>query len=392
MKEFISKYLHGDKKIWAIIVFLSIISLISVYSSIAFLAYQSEKITTSSLITKHILLFIVGYILLFFLHKVSYKVYFDLAPVFMIVAIFLLSITILKGISKNEAMRWFELFGIKFQSSDIAKIALTIYIAKILSENQDSKESLILAYKRLRWFILVTIILVLPENVSTGLLLFASSFVLLFIGRVPLKHLLKFIGIMILIVMVFGLIAFTTDYKSRIVLLKTRTENYLKDDIKENYQAVIAKSAIASSGIVGSLPGNSKLKHILSAAHSDFIYVIIIDELGNLLAFLVLGAYLFLFYRVGVIVRESSMTFPALMAIGLTLNIVIQAFVNMMVAVNLLPVTGQQLPLVSKGGTSLIVTFIAFAIILNISKELKNMPENDLEENEGSTEEIGGYL
>ena len=394
MKDFISKYLHGDKIIWAIIVFLSIVSLVSVYSSIANLAYKSDNITTSSLITKHVLLFIAGYIILFFLHKISYKVYFDLAPVLMILAVFLLMLTLIKGVSANNASRWIMVFGIKFQSSDIAKIALTIYTAKILSKNQDSEENLILAYKNLRWYILITIALVFYENVSTGILLFASSFVLLFIGRVPLKNLLKFTGIMSAIVLVFVLIALTTSYKGRIITGINRFKTFQSNDVKINQQAMIAKSAIASSGFVGALPGNSDVKYILSASHSDFIYAIIIEELGNFIAFLVLAAYLFLLYRVGIIVRKSSMTFPALMAIGLTLNIVIQAFVNMMVAVNLFPVTGQQLPLVSKGGTSLIVTFVAFAIILNISKELKNMPENnsDLEEEEGLREETGGYL
>jgi len=382
MKDIISKYLHGDKRIWAIIVFLSIISLVSVYSSIGNLAYSTDKISTSSIIFKHIMLLVAGFALLIFLHKVSYKMYFNLSQVLVVLAVLILLYTLYKGISTNGAVRWVEIFGVKFQASDFAKIALTIYLARVLSLNQDSDESLNLAYKNLLIPIFVITGLVFYENISTGVLIFASSFVLMFIGRVPLKNLLKFAGIMTVLIIIFILIALVSPYKGRIITGKSRFTNYLSEDIKVNPQPIIAKSAIASSGIVGKGPGNSDVKYILSAGHSDFIYAIIIEELGSFLAILVLASYLFMLFRVGVIVKESSMTFPALLAIGLTLNIVIQAFTNMMVAVNLFPVTGQPLPLISKGGTSLIISFTSLAIVLNISKEIKNMKGNDFETKE----------
>ena len=394
MKDIISKYLQGDKKIWAVIVFLSIISLVSVYSSIGNLAYSTDKMSTNSLIFKHILLLAAGFALLIFLHKVSYKIYFSLSQVLIVLAVLILLYTIYKGISTNGAVRWVEIFGIKFQASDFAKIALTIYLARVLSLNQDSDESLNLAYKNLLIPIFIITGLVFYENISTGVLIFASSFILMFIGRVPLKNLFRFTGIMTGFVVVFILIALVTPYKGRIITGKSRLTNFQSEDIRVNPQPIIAKSAIASSGIIGKGPGNSDVKYILPAGHSDFIYAIIIEELGSFLAILVLASYLFIFFRVGVIVKESSMTFPALLAIGLTLNIVMQAFTNMMVAVNLFPVTGQPLPLISKGGTSLIISFTSLAIILNISKELKNMPENDFELNEEEvlTKEAENYL
>ncbi|MBN1251975.1 MAG: FtsW/RodA/SpoVE family cell cycle protein [Bacteroidales bacterium] len=394
MKEILSKYFQGDKRIWAVIVFLTIISLVSVYSSIGNLAFNKGINNTSSIILNHITFIIVGYILIIFLHKISYKVYFSLSQVFIVLVILLLLYTLIKGTDNNDAKRWVNIFGFGIQASDFAKFGLILYIARILSMHQESEESLNIAYKNLIWPIIIITALIFPENISTAALLFLSSLILMFIGRIPIKTLLKFIGIMMAILTFAVLIALVTPYKGRVLTGISRFKNFQSEDIRINQQTITAKSAIASSGIIGKGPGNSSVKYILSSGHSDFIFAIIIEELGSLIAILVLASYLFIFYRVGVIAKESSMTFPALLAIGLSLNLVIQAFTNMMVAVNLFPVTGQTLPLISKGGTSMLTTFASLAIILNISKEIQNNKNNEIEINEetGLAEDSSIYL
>lgn len=277
------------------------------------------------------------------------------------------------GVTRNDATRWLSLpgIGVEFQTSDIAKFALIVYISRILSLSQENEESLTLAFKRIIIPVGIICGLILPSNFSTSFLLFFTSLVLMFIGRIPAKKLFSSVGILIGIMVFLVMLAFLAPNVGRLGTWKNRIESFWNDKGGDDYQANLAKTAIATSGLVGKGPGNSSVRYSLPQAYSDFIFAIILEEWGSLVGILVLSSYLFLLYRVGMIVKASSRTFPAFLAIGLTVNLVFQALANMAVAVNIVPVTGQPLPLVSMGGTSIISTFAALGVVLSISRSLE---------------------
>ncbi len=375
MKEIFSKYLKGDPIIWTVIIFLSIISILSVYSSIGAMAYKKADGSANILIIRHLGFLFFGFVILYIVHRVPYNLFFSLSDVFVAASVILLTITFFVGVSHNDATRWLQLpgVGIEFQTSDIAKFALIIYIAKVLSQSQNEDSNKTLAFYKIMAAVIIICGLILPSNFSTAFLLFATSLIIMFIGRIPMKILFIFIGILVFFVVVIFLIAsFSPDLMGRSGTWMNRVMN-----IWDNYQANLAKTAISSSGWYGKGPGNSIVRYILPQASSDFIFAIIIEEWGSLVGILVLASYLVLLYRTGVIVKASSRTFPAFLAIGLTVNIVFQALANMAVAVNLVPVTGQPLPLVSWGGTSIVLTFGALGVILSISRSLDKQKIED---------------
>jgi len=286
------------------------------------------------------------------------------------IAIPLLFITLLFGTNINQAARWLEIpgLGITIQTSDFAKLALMMYIARWLSIWQNEINDLRRAFLPLAIPIALVCLLILPANFSTAVLIVAASWIMLFIGRVRLKHLLGFTGLGVLVVALFVFIALQTNTINRVQTWKNRIENYVSGEGGDNYQAQQSKIAIATGGLVGKGPGNSTQRNFLPHPYSDFIYAIIVEEYGLVGGLIVLMLYLILLYRTGVIVKKAKRTFPAFLAIGLTLILVFQAIVNMAVAVNLIPVTGQPLPLVSMGGTSLFFTSASFGILLSISR------------------------
>ncbi|MFN8256829.1 MAG: FtsW/RodA/SpoVE family cell cycle protein [Bacteroidales bacterium] len=373
MKEILSKYFKGDRIIWMVIVFLSIVSIVSVYSSIGALAYKKADGSANILIIRHIGFLAFGFLVMYFIHKVPFNLFFSLSNLFLGGAAILLVITFFVGVSHNDATRWLELpgVGIEFQTSDIAKFALIVYIARVLSLCQDDNSNKSLAFYQILVAVLIICGLILPSNFSTAFLLFVTSIIIMFIGRLPSRMLLIFIGLLVLFVAIIFLLAvFLPDILGRSDTWLSRISN-----IWDNYQANLAKTAISSSGLVGKGPGNSIVRYVLPQASSDFIFAIIIEEWGSIVGVMVLSAYLILLYRTGVIVKSSSRTFPAFLAIGLTVNMVFQALANMAVAVNLVPVTGQPLPLVSWGGTSIVLTFGALGVILSISRSLESEKE-----------------
>jgi cell division protein FtsW len=216
--------------------------------------------------------------------------------------------------------------------------------------------------------IAIVCLLILPANFSTALMLGVVSWIMLFIGRVSMRHLLGFTGLGVVVVALFIYVALQTNSINRVQTWKNRIENYTSGDGGENYQAQQSKIAIATGGLVGKGPGNSTQRNFLPHPYSDFIFAIIIEEYGLFGGTIVLMLYLILLFRTGVIVKKAKRTFPAFLAIGLTLMLVFQAMINMAVAVNLIPVTGQPLPLVSMGGTSLLFTSASFGILLSISR------------------------
>jgi cell division protein FtsW len=377
LKDILSTYFKGDRVIWIVIAFLSVISIVSVYSSIGDLAYRYMSGNTSHYLFRHLRFLLVGFAVLYLLHRVPYTLFFSLSQLIIIVAGLLLFFTLFLGVSENDATRWLDV-GFRFQPSDIAKFALIVYIARVLSLSQDNEESLTLAFKKIIIPVGIICGLILPSNFSTAFLLFTTSLILMFIGRLPGKLLLKSVGILAGILVFIGLLAFAAPDVGRLGTWKSRIESFWNDSSEDDFQANLAKTAIATSGLVGKGPGNSSVRYSLPNASSDFIYSIILEEWGSIIGFLVLASYLLILYRTGMIVKASSRTFPAFLAIGLSVSLVFQALANMAVAVNIVPVTGQPLPLVSMGGTSMISTFAALGIILSISRSLEN---EEVEEN-----------
>lgn len=382
MGERINKYLQGDPIIWGVILILSIFSLLAVYSSTSTLAIHNMGGNTLYYLIRHGVILAFGLIIIFITHLVHYKYYSRLSQLFIGIAVILLILTLFMGTSVNQAARWLTLPGLGFtiQTSDFAKLALIMYIARILSLKQGEIKSFKEAFLPIIVPVGLICLLILPANLSTAALLFGISILLMFIGRISIKHLLASGGIAVLVLAIFIAVGTLVNKEGRINTWKNRIENYFEEGKKEDYQSQQAKIAIATGGLFGKKPGKSVQRNFLPNPYSDFIYAIIVEEYGLVIGGIpILLAYLFLLFRAGVIVRKCNRTFPAFLAIGLTLMIVVQAMVNMAVAVGILPVTGQTLPLVSMGGSSMLFTSIALGIILSISRNI-NKTEVDEEE------------
>jgi len=374
MRERFGKYIKGDRIIWAVIFVLSVFSILAVYSSTGTLAYQRMGGNTTYYLIRHSVILFIGILIIFITHLIPYKYYSRLSQLFLYLVIPLLLITLLAGTSYNQASRWLTLPGLGFtiQTSDFAKLALIMYIARALSLKQQVIKSYKEAFVPIMVPVILICVLILPANLSTALILFGTSIILMFIGRIRVKHLFAFAGIGVLVVSLFIGGALLIDREGRLSTWNNRIEEYISGESKENYQVEQSKIAIATGGLFGKKPGKSVQRNFLPNPYSDFIYAIIIEEYGLIFGGLpILFAYLFLLYRAGVIVKKSIRTFPAFLAIGLVITIVFQAMVNMAVAVNLFPVTGQTLPLVSMGGSSLLFTSIAFGIILSVSRGIE---------------------
>ena len=370
MGNFFSRYFKGDRVIWLIVVLLSLFSLLAVYSSTGSLAYRFQGGNTAYYFIRQLSFLIAGLAIVFLTHLVHYRVYSPLSPIFLYFAIPLLIVTLFFGTSINQAARWLELpgLGVTIQTSDFAKLALIIYVARVLSLRQNDMNDFKKTFLPLVIPIVVVCVLILPANFSTAFMLAIICWIMLFIGRTSMKQLFGFSFIAIVIVGIFVFIALNTNTLNRVQTWKNRIENFAKCEGGENYQSQQSKIAIATGGLIGKGPGNSTQRNFLPHPYSDFIYAIIVEEYGIIGGFVVLFLYLILLYRAGLIVKKAKRTFPAFLAVGLTLSIVMQAMVNMAVAVNLIPVTGQTLPLVSMGGTSLLFSGVSFGILLSISR------------------------
>ena len=397
LKEILSKYFKGDRVIWGVIFTLSILSLLAVYSSTGTLAYKYQEGNTAYYILKHFMLLTAGLSIIFITHLIPYKYYSRLSQLFLYLSILLLAITLVMGTSLNQASRWLTLPGLGFtiQTSDFAKLALIMYIARVLSLRQNDKKLNDFNGVFVSLIIPITIVcgLIMPANFSTAAILFITSFLLMFIGRVKVKYLVGISGVgMLIVALIIAGVIISGSSTGRIGTWQNRIENYVNGESGDNYQVEQSKIAIATGGVFGKGPGNSTQRNFLPHPYSDFIYAIIIEEYGFFGGVIVLFLYMFLLYRAGVIVRKSRRTFAAFLAIGLTLSLVFQAMINMGVAVHLFPVTGQTLPLVSMGGSSILFTGVAFGIILSVSRSIEKNEELITEQNteseiESETEE-----
>lgn len=370
MEKFFRRYFKGDRVIWLIVVLLSIVSLLAVYSSTGSLAYRYQGGNTAYYFIKQFSFLGAGLAVIFLIHLIPYKVYSPLGPVLLYIAIPLLLITLLFGTSINQASRWLEIpgLGVTIQTSDFAKLALILYVARMLSLKQNNLNDIKKTFFPIAIPVVIVCLLILPANFSTAAMVGVACWLMLFIGRINMRHLLGFTGLGVVVIGLFIFIALKTNTVSRVETWKNRIENYSSDEGGDNYQALQSKIAIATGGLVGKGPGNSTQRNLLPHPYSDFIYAIIIEEYGIVGGIVVLLLYLILLYRAGIIIKKARRTFPAFLAMGLTLILVLQAMINMAVAVNLIPVTGQPLPLVSMGGTSVLFTSASFGILLSISR------------------------
>jgi cell division protein FtsW len=314
-----------------------------------------------------------GIVITYVTHLIPYKYFSRISQLLLMISIPLLLVTLVYGVTRNQASRWLSVPGLSltFQTSDIAKLAIVMYTARILSKKQENIRDFKGAFRPLIVPLLLVCALVMPANLSTAMLIFATAFILMFIGRVNLKYLFGMVGIIVVLLGIFIAVALSADWEGRIGTWKNRIESYANSGDANNYQVNQAKIAIVSGGLVKLRPGKSIQRNFLPHPYSDFIYAIIIEEYGLAGGIIVLALYLYLLFRAAVLVRKSSRTFPAFLAIGLAVMITFQALINMAVVVNLLPVTGQPLPMISMGGSSLLFTCVALGIIQSVSRGIK---------------------
>lgn len=389
MQEKFLKNFKGDRVIWTVVVMLCIVSLLAVYSSTGALAYRYRSGNVFYFLLRHGSFLLLGLGIVYVTHLVPYKYFSRLSQVFLLICIPLLVITLLFGTSINDAARWLRLPGtsLTFQPSDLAKLALITYLARQLSLKQDNINSLNDAFIPLIAPVLIVCGLIVPADISTAALLFFVSLLLLFVGRVPLRYIVTLSVAMVALMVLLVVVGSQAGWGGRWETAKNRALSFVSKDAEVNsdktFQADQSKIAIATSGIIGKGPGNSVQRNFLPHPYSDFIFAIIVEEWGLLGGLLVIFLYLYLLFRAGVIVRKSRLTFQAFVVFGLSLMIVMQAMVNMAVAVGLVPVTGQPLPFISMGGTSTIFTALALGIILSVSNSIESPKEKIIVENQG---------
>ena len=387
---------RGDLFMWAVIVILSLWGLLAIYSSTGALAYKKNGGMVEFYLLTQSALLVSGFLIMLLVHSLHYKYFISLSKLFIWITYPLLVYTLIFGIEINGARRWINLFGVTFQTSDFAKLAIIMFVTRELARKQDTIDDFKKTFLPILGHITAICLLIAPENLSTALVLFATCFLILFIGRVKIKHLaLITSGVVVAGILFFTLLFFLPEkaLKGRMLTWKNRVETFGKQetDPDKSYQTDHAKIAIATGGIFGKFPGNSVERNFLPEAYSDFIYAIIAEEYGLIGALLMLMLYMFFLYRAIRIVIRSPKAFGALIAVGLSFSLVLQALINMAVAVNLFPVTGLTLPLVSKGGTSIILTSVAFGVIMSVSRYVEeDEPDanDDDDKNKGTNQVV----
>lgn len=371
MTTFLNR-LPGDRTIWMTAIFLGLISVLAVYSSISTLAVKRD-ISTLHFLFKHLLMLGTGGLIMYYASTLRFGVYSRLAQLGIWVTAGLLLLTLVLGSNINDASRWLRIpgVGLSFQTSDLAKVVLIVYLARLLGKHQDEEWTFREVALRLMLPVGVVCGLILPANFSTAAMLFAICLVLMFIGRVPLKWLFAIVGIAVgsFLLLVAVNEAADLNVLPRVETWERRIDSFGKADSDANYQTEHAKIAIASGGLFPNGPGSGASRNWLPHPYSDMIYAFIVEEYGSILGGLgLLLLYLILLHRAIAVAKKCEKPFGALAAVGLGLLLVMQAMINMAVAVNLLPVTGQPLPLVSMGGTSAWFTCLAIGIILSVSR------------------------
>ena len=372
-KGWLTRTFRGDRAIWGLVVLFMIYSLLAVYSSSVGVAFRSHGGNTTYFLRSQFIMLLLSLGIIVIVSYLPYRIYFSLAGLFLIISAGLLVLTLVFGARVNEATRWLVIpgTGFKLQTSDVAKVALVIWLARTLAKYQHELGNFMLVTRLFMIPTAVICALIMPENLSTAMMVFGMSMIILFIGRVPLKYLLAYTGMAVVGVVLFALVLTWVSDDNRVQVWKNRIENYFSGnpDEDDNYQANHAKSAIATGGLFGKAPGRSTQRNMLPQSNSDFIFAIIIEEYGLLLgAIPLILAYMILLFRGVTIAKKCETAFPAFLVLGLIIMIVVQAFLNMLVAVGLFPVTGQTLPMVSWGRTSVLMMSFSIGAILSVSR------------------------
>jgi cell division protein FtsW len=383
--------------IWAVVLLLVLVSLLAVYSATGSLAYKMYRGNTEVYLFKQIAFIAIGFCIIYFAHRVNYTIYSRVAKILFLLSIPLLLYTLFFGVTLNEGSRWIRLpiINLTMQTSDLAKLGLFMFLARLLSRKQKSIKDFKKGFLPVMLPVAVTCLLIAPANLSTALLLGASCMVLLFIGRASAKHLLLSIGVA-LIPVVLLVMAAVFQHKSadvddsvssakekpsritaRVSTWVSRVEHFIyggkEADDDNMYQINQAKIAIAKGGFFGVGPGNSEQRNFLPQAYNDFIYAIIIEEYGLLGGALIIFVYMVFLYRSIRLFKKCPYAFGAFLALGLSFTLVLQAMANMAVNVNLFPVTGVTLPLVSMGGSSFLFTCLSIGIILSVARNVEQL-------------------
>jgi cell division protein FtsW len=371
-------WIKGDRVLWCIISLLVIFSFLPVFSASSNLAYVIGKGTPLGYLIKHFVIMSFGFSLLFAVHKVPYTYFKGISVLMMPVVFILLIYTASQGniIGGANANRWIEIpiIGFSFQTSTLASMILMIYVANYMSKSNNSY----LRFKNSFWLLWLPVIsivmLMFPSNFSTAVILLFMVITQMFIGGYPSKYLIYILGFCIGMIFIFFLLVktFPEIIPNRIDTWTSRIENFRSGKQDGNYQIERAKIAIASGGVYGQGAGKSVMKNFLPQSSSDFIYAIIVEEYGLVGGVTLILLYLLLLFRIVVIVHKTSNLFGKLLVVGLGVPIVFQAFINIGVTLQVFPVTGQTLPLVSSGGTSAWMTFIALGVILSVSSSIQN--------------------
>lgn len=382
------RYIQGDRLIWAVVGLLAVFSFLPVYSASSNLAYMYGDGNTFKFLLKHFAHLLLGFAILYGVHKIPYHYFKGLSIIALPVVVVLLLITMSQGttIDGANASRWIRVpfVGVTFQTSALASVVLLTYVARYLSRIKDKevtfKETLLPLWAP----VFLVLALILPANFSTTAIIFSMVVVLVFIGGYPLRYLgiILGVGCIMLTLFVLSAKAFPGVFPNRVDTWMSRIENFAdKEDTEADYQIEKAKIAIASGSLFGLGPGKSVQKNFLPQSSSDFIYAVIVEEFGLAGALSLLLLYLLLLFRLVIVVHKSTSFFGKLMVVGVGLPIIFQALINMAVAVELFPVTGQTLPLISSGGTSIWMTCLALGMILSVSAKREVEIKEEKEEN-----------
>ena len=380
--RFITKHIHGDRAIWAIVALLSVFSFLPVYSASSNLVYVLGIGSVTGHLIKHVAIVLIGMSIMYAVHRIPFKYFSGLSVITLPIVWLLLIYTALQGnlIEGANASRWIKIpiLGLSFQTSTLASVVLMVYVARYLSVNKEKNINFWRSLLVLWLPVMLVIATILPANLSTAALIGVMVFVLAFIGGYPKKYLLLMLGTAALFLSLFIMTAkaYPDAFPNRVDTWISRIDSFTgKGDANTNYQVERAKIAIATGGVVGKGAGKSVMKNLLPQSTSDFIYAIITEEYGSAGGLSLLFLYLLLLFRIFMCVYKANDFFGQLLIIGVGLPIIIQSLVNMGVAVSVLPVTGQPLPLISSGGTSIWMTFLALGIVQSVSAG--RLAEND---------------
>ena len=382
----IFQHIKGDRTIWALVAILALFSFMPVYSASANLVSIVGGSTLGYLI-KHVVLLLMGFAIIYAVHKIPYRYFSGGSVLFLPIVFFLLIFTLAQGttIGGAYASRWISIpiIGVGFQTSTLAGLVLMVYTARYLAKNKDLKIIFKESLLQLWLPVALILILILPANFSTTAIIFSMILIVAFVGGYPLKYIGYILGAGVIVLALFILTAkaFPDAMPNRVNTWGNRIENFSKSGGQETYQVEKAKIAIATGGVLGKGPGKSIQKNFLPQSSSDFIYAIIVEEYGLVGAILIVFVYFLLLFRIFITVKKATTIFGTLLVIGVGLPIIFQAGINMAVATNLFPVTGQTLPLISSGGTSIWMTCFALGMILSVSASKEETEETILDDN-----------